>query len=91
MRRSLPPSLKPFWAVDNVSEASRSYSVESSSYSEDHTGMAHPTLSPFLAADIPSVDLFYGILVSPCLLPCTRTMARVKRKMTTHKNSHLAL
>ena len=30
-----------------------------------------------------SVDLFYGILVSDCLLPCLRTTATVRKKMTT--------
>ena len=27
VRRTLPPGLKPFWAVDNISEASNTYSV----------------------------------------------------------------
>ena len=30
-----------------------------------------------------SVDLFYGILVSDCLLPCLRTTATVRKKMTS--------
>ena len=30
-----------------------------------------------------SGDLFYGILVSDCLLPCLRTTATVRKKMTS--------
>ena len=32
-RRSLPPGLKPFWAVDNISEATRTFSIETDKYS----------------------------------------------------------
>ena len=39
VRRSLPPDLKPFWAVDDIREASNSYSVQTTSYSEDQTGL----------------------------------------------------
>ena len=32
-RRSLPPGLRPFWAVDNISEATRTFSIETDKYS----------------------------------------------------------
>ena len=28
VRRSLPPGLKPFWAVDNISEATNKFSIK---------------------------------------------------------------
>ena len=31
------------------------------------------------------VDLFYGILLSDCSLPCLRTSAKIEKKMTTTK------
>ena len=30
-----------------------------------------------------AADLFYGILISDCLLPCLRTTATVRKKMTS--------
>ena len=32
VRRSLPPGLKPFWAVDNISQASNIYSLKTELY-----------------------------------------------------------
>ena len=32
---------------------------------------------------VDAADLFYGILVSDCLLPCLRTTATVRKKMTS--------
>ena len=32
VRRSLPPGLKPFWTVDNISEASNSFSMRTEIY-----------------------------------------------------------
>ena len=33
VRRSLPPGLNPFWAVDNISEATNSFSIKTEEYS----------------------------------------------------------
>ena len=38
VRRSLPPGLKPFWAVDNISQATRSFSIKTEEYSDDMIG-----------------------------------------------------
>ena len=32
VRRSLPPGLKPFWAVDNISEATNIFTMNSEEY-----------------------------------------------------------
>ena len=34
VRRSLPPGLKPFWAVDNISEATNSFTMNSDEYKD---------------------------------------------------------
>ena len=60
--RSLPPSLKPFWAVDNLSEASNTFSLETETWKNMEK----------------LDDLFSGILPSDCLRPCLQTTATVE-------------
>ena len=67
MRRSLPPGLKPFWTVDNISEATNTFYYEPG-YDKER----------FLYDKIMG-----GVKVSDCLLPCLRTVARVERGMVT--------
>ena len=38
--RSLPDGFKPFWAVDKLSLATNSFSIETVAYNEDKTGAA---------------------------------------------------
>ena len=39
VRRSLPPGLKPFWAVDNISEATNTYTMKTTQYEDFPFGM----------------------------------------------------
>ena len=41
VRKSLPPGLKPFWTVDNISEATDTYDLEFDLYNKifNHLGM----------------------------------------------------
>ena len=38
VRRSLPPGLQPFWAVDNISEATNCASFKNSRFNGAHLG-----------------------------------------------------
>ena len=39
VRRSLPPDLKPFWTVDNISEATNTYSINTEDYENMYSGV----------------------------------------------------
>ena len=39
VRRSLPPGLKPFWSVDNISEATNTYSMKTEDYDDLYSGV----------------------------------------------------
>ena len=41
VRRSLPPGLKPFWTVDNISEATNNFSIDTN---EGRKLLSHVTL-----------------------------------------------
>ena len=38
VRRSLPPGLRPFWTVDNISEATSRFHIETDSFDADILG-----------------------------------------------------
>ena len=63
VRSFLPPGLKPFWTVDNTSDATNIFDVDYEIFSKLvlHLG-----------------DLFTGLASSDCLLPCLQTKATVK-------------
>ena len=67
VRRSLPPELKPFWTVDNISEASSTFYFE----------------TPYDKQRFLYDKILSGVKVSDCLLPCLRTTATVERGMVT--------
>lgn len=88
VRRSLPPGLQPFWTVDNISEATNTYSINTEDY-EDGLGISilyANTNSIIIDSHYVSVFLFTGQLVSDCLLPCVRTSADVQELTTSNFN-----
>ena len=86
-RRSLPPGLRPFWAVDNISEATRTFSIETDKYSGHIIGNLQRHFErSFCLIELALEDLFYGTSVSHCLLPCVRTTAAVENIITTVNN-----
>ena len=73
VRSFLPPGLKPFWTVDNISEATNSFFLDAELYSKIHSylGLSSFTFCILRLATF-SVDLYSGLKVSSCLQPCLR-------------------
>ena len=46
--RSLPPGLKPFWAVDNISEATNTFSMKTDVYEKTVSGLGIGKISQIL-------------------------------------------
>ena len=46
VKQTLPPNLRPFWAVDNISEATISYDLENDLYLKTHFDLGNYSVSP---------------------------------------------
>ena len=90
VRRSLPSSLKPFWAVDNISEASNVVSVARDVWDHMDYGIYRYIVFYRVSEENIHLDrLFNGLLVSDCLPPCVRTEASVEEGTKTNYNSSM--
>ena len=79
VRSFLPPGLKPFWTVDNITHATDIFTLDYEFASKLYTHLGailHIIRNKQLVLLIG--DLFYGFKVSDCLLPCLRTVGTVE-------------
>ena len=88
IRRFLPPGLKPFWTVDNISDATDTFYLENDLFEGSNLGIIKPgflfTSFPYLVEVSNQIaDLFSGLKISDCLLPCVRTVATVEEGTVT--------
>ena len=84
VRSFLPPGLKPFWTVDNITHATDIFTLDYEFASKLYTHLGailHIIRNKQLV--LLKGDLFYGFKVSDCLLPCLRTVATVEEGTIT--------
>ena len=90
VRRSLPSDLQPFWAVDNISEAGNTISLDPDTW--EHMDFGKTIIFTRKAKRLFLDGLYNGIVVSNCLLPCLRTEATVEEgTKTNYENSMFSL
>ena len=88
VRRSLPPGLKPFWTVDNISEATHIFTMNSEEYRKHFSFNYGESLKSRkqiknISSNPSPAFLINGYLSSPCLAPCLRTEVQVLEGTTT--------
>ena len=88
VRKSLPPGLKPFWTVDNISEATEIFYFDNETTFEQ-LGSTGKEIILQLQESLSinwlfNSELFSGAKVSDCLCPCLRTVANVEEGTITN-------
>ena len=80
VKQTLPPDLRPFWAVDNISEATNSYDLETSLYENLPFGnLYHSFKNVYRSFSDDLVAGFLGRLSNNCFFikkftPCIETI-----------------
>ena len=94
VRKSLPEGLKPFWTVDNISEATNTYSMKTELYDEILAGnsLSKRRIRHAIKLREYSVSgsLYTGLRVSDCRLPCLQTETSVEEGLASSQEIYSA-